>query len=423
MFISTEIYLTVMAALFLEMLRERPAAADPLGRVTILALWLGPVAYHVASVGVLFDHSVPFLVYLIVVTAAGVAWAASAAPPVARLILWVMVATPFYSWLGLHAAGRWYVAVVATASAIYLLHLFGQFRAVDADKKPSSSDVALFHLNGLGLFAFVYFAVYANAGSTAAVAFGLAAWNAVLAQIFRSHEAEGVPHALALAFSFVAVGIAITLTGPWWTVAWAAEGAAVIWVGLATWRRWLRLGGAALLGLATARLVVLEFSRTIASFTLFANRRMATGAFIVALMYGAAVLHRRRSAAPADEDGRWATGWMVAANILTLGLLTADVYSFWTVREERLAARFARELTISMTWAIYAMGLITIGFRRQLAALRYLALGIFGVTVAKMFAIDLLQLEGVYRISGFLVMGLVLLAASFLYQRYRPGPS
>jgi hypothetical protein len=359
-------------------------------------------------------------VYLIVVTAAGVAWATAVASPVARLVLWALVAVPFYSWLAIHSNGRWYVAVVAAAGAIYLLHLFAQFRALDADEQPSPSDVVLFHLNGLGIFAFVYSAVSANAGSTATVAFVLAAWNGVLAQIFRTRKADAVPHALALAFSFIAVGVAIALTGPWWTVAWAAEGAAVIWVGLATWRRWLRVGGAALLGLATARLVVLEFGRTIASFTLFANRRMATGAFIVALMYGAAALHRRRSATPADEDGQWATGLIVAANILTLGLLTADVYSFWTVREERLAAGFARELTISMTWAIYAMGLITIGFRRQLAALRYLALGIFGVTVAKMFAIDLPQLEGVYRISGFLVMGLVLLAASFLYQRYRP---
>jgi uncharacterized membrane protein len=40
-----------------------------------------------------------------------------------------------------------------------------------------------------------------------------------------------------------------------------------------------------------------------------------------------------------------------------------------------------------------------------------------------MFTVDLLELDGVYRITGFIGLGLVLLAASFLYQRQRPRAS
>jgi uncharacterized membrane protein len=69
------------------------------------------------------------------------------------------------------------------------------------------------------------------------------------------------------------------------------------------------------------------------------------------------------------------------------------------------------------------MGAISIGFRRQSATLRYLALALFGVTLGKMFTVDLLELDGVYRITGFIGLGLALLAASFLYQRQRPRPS
>jgi uncharacterized membrane protein len=35
--------------------------------------------------------------------------------------------------------------------------------------------------------------------------------------------------------------------------------------------------------------------------------------------------------------------------------------------------------------------------------------------VTKLFAVDLQTLDGIYRISGFIVLGSVLLAASFLY--------
>lgn len=418
MYVSTEIYLTVVSALFLAMLRARHHADDPIGRLTILVLWTGPLAYHVASVAVLFPHAVPFLVYLIAITAAGVAWGTANASPAARLVLWCMVAAPFFSWLPQHAAGSWYSAVLATGGAIYFLHFFGQLHAIDAGTPTSETDTALFHLNGLGLFGFVYLAVHANAGSTAAAAFGLAAWNGLLAQMCRRRQDDVVPHALALCFTFTAIGVSIALTGPWWTAAWAAEGAAVIWIGIVTCRPWLRYGGAMLLAMATGRLIVLEFAETATSFTLLFNRRMATGGFIVAMMYGVAALHRGASAKRRDEHYQWATGWVVAANVLTVALLTSDIYSYWSIREERRSAGFARELTISLTWAAYAMGLVALGFMRQIAALRYLALVLFGVTVAKMFSVDLLELEGVYRISGFTVMGLMLLAASFLYQRY-----
>lgn len=159
MFVSTEVYLTVVSALFLAMLRARHDANDPIGRLTILVLWIGPVAYHVASVAVLFPHSVPFLVYLIAVTAGGVAWGTANGSPAARLVLWCMVALPFSSWLGGHAAASWYLAVLATGGAIYLLHFFGQFRAMDTGEQPAEMEIGIFHLNGLGLFGFVYLTV------------------------------------------------------------------------------------------------------------------------------------------------------------------------------------------------------------------------------------------------------------------------
>ena len=248
----------------------------------------------------------------------------------------------------------------------------------------------------------------------------LAIWNVVLAALSRRRGAAGpVPHALALAFTFGAIAVALGLSGPWITVAWAAEGAAVIWVGLSLRRSALRYGGMFLLALATGRLVVFQFGETLVSFTPFLNSRMAAGGFIVALLYGAAALHQRYRDSLSVAARPAAAGFVAAANILTVALLTADIYSFWEVRGERFTASFAREVSISVTWAAYAMGLMVLGFMEQSAVLRYLALGLLGITVVKLFAVDLLALDGIYRIIGFIVLGLVLLAASFLYHRSR----
>ena len=75
-----------------------------------------------------------------------------------------------------------------------------------------------------------------------------------------------------------------------------------------------------------------------------------------------------------------------------------------------------------MKCAVAPMLVIWIGFSRRSPTLRYLALALFGGTVLKMFAVDLLELDGAYRITGFMALGLLLLAASFLYQRQRTSP-
>jgi uncharacterized membrane protein len=421
-FASTETYLTIIGVMFLLILREHRRSRHQLAKVVCGVLSAGPLLYHFVSVAILFDHSLPLLLYFIIVSALGVAWLRDRAW--LRLLLWVVNAVPFLIWVESHANAAWYVAALSVAIALYGLHLAGQLRALDTVEEPPLPEVALFHLNGLGLFAWMYPSVYGHAGSIARLAICLGIWNAVLVLGSRRRGAAGpMPHALALTFTFAAIAVALGLAGPWITVAWAAEGAAVIWVGLVL-RKWaLRFGGTLLIALAIGRLVVLQFGETLVSFTLFLNSRMTLGAFIVALLYGAAVLHSRYRDTLGERAPMWTSGFVAAANVLTVALVTADIYSFWEVRGEQFTASFAREASISVTWAAYGMGLIALGFNRRSPVLRYLALALFGITVVKLFAVDLLALDGIYRIVGFIVLGLVLLAASFLYQSRRRTPA
>ncbi|HXG59040.1 MAG TPA: DUF2339 domain-containing protein, partial [Thermoanaerobaculia bacterium] len=75
-----------------------------------------------------------------------------------------------------------------------------------------------------------------------------------------------------------------------------------------------------------------------------------------------------------------------------------------------------RDFSWSALWMAYASVLIAIGFARSSPFLRWLALSLFGVTIAKVFLYDLSELERVYRILSFLVLGALLLAVSFAYQ-------
>jgi uncharacterized membrane protein len=111
---------------------------------------------------------------------------------------------------------------------------------------------------------------------------------------------------------------------------------------------------------------------------------------------------------------------LVGASALTVFLVSAEISSYWARPFGGGAeAPFARSLMLSASWAAYAGALIAIGMRRHYAPIRYFAIALFGLTLIKVFVVDFQQLGGLYRVVGFVVVGVILLLVSFLYQRTR----
>jgi uncharacterized membrane protein len=74
-------------------------------------------------------------------------------------------------------------------------------------------------------------------------------------------------------------------------------------------------------------------------------------------------------------------------------------------------------LALSLLWTFYAIGLMLSGVLWKAIGLRWQALVLFGVVVAKVFFYDLSFLQQFYRVLSFVVLGLALLLTSFLYHR------
>jgi uncharacterized membrane protein len=73
---------------------------------------------------------------------------------------------------------------------------------------------------------------------------------------------------------------------------------------------------------------------------------------------------------------------------------------------------------VSILWAIYAALLTIIGFAKRYATPRRMGLILFLITAFKV-VIDVWSLGEIYRIVSFIIFGVIALAASFLYVRYR----
>ncbi|MBI2543673.1 MAG: DUF2339 domain-containing protein [Candidatus Rokubacteria bacterium] len=77
------------------------------------------------------------------------------------------------------------------------------------------------------------------------------------------------------------------------------------------------------------------------------------------------------------------------------------------------------QVGLSVLWTLYAAAAMAWGFVRSVPVVRYAALALFGLTIGKVFVVDLATISTLYRIVSFLVLGLVLLGVSFVYQKVR----
>jgi len=150
--------------------------------------------------------------------------------------------------------------------------------------------------------------------------------------------------------------------------------------------------------------------RTAGEAVLF-NPHAAAAAVVAALCYILAWLHYRDSQAP--DRGVTIGAALLVAQFVTLALLTSEIYAYWPFREGHLA----RELMVSVTWGLYATVLIVVGLRYRYAPIRYFAMVLFGLTILKVFAGDMAQLERIYRVSSVIGLGVLLLLTSYLYNR------
>jgi len=389
-YLVTELFLTLFCAMFLLILRDRPIR------------WTAPFGYYFLSLAILGDHPAALLVYLVLLSLVGVLVARRFDSWV-RLAFWFAAATPLLLWTyDLRDTHRWMAAGLAAWAAIYLLNLIAMSEATLVRRESLTGfAIALLDLNGLVAFDGAYRLIdpqFPNASAPLAAA--LALLNGGLAAgLWRRFRDEAL-HFAALAFTFLTIAIALQFHGLWITAGWAAEGAVIAWLGLRERREWLRIGGLTLLAIAIMRLLVSLLAQPLAEPIPLLNRRGLCGLFVIALLYWLAKVDRRLSRV-----------FVISANVLTLSLLTSEISARYSM------SRFAQELTISFTWGVYAAGLVVVGLKKRYTPIRYLAMIVFGFTTFKVFAVDLSELDRIYRVLSTIALGVTLLATSYLYQK------
>lgn len=283
-------------------------------------------------------------------------------------------------------------------------------------------------------------------------AFAAVTWNHLQAWMGLTYLALSCCYA-TLAFSYVrkqagrtsfancVMGIAIVLftaaapiqfgEQPWGAVIWSVEAAALMWLALRTNLEMLRWASYVVFFITAFRLLIIDTAITVADFTPVLNHRFLAYAVGIAGMYTAGYLiSRGRSLLRENETKIAAPAFFIAANFFTLWLLTAEVLNtfdkalynlnaYESFSGRGVALRNFQNLSITGLWAIYAVVALVVGIFRRIRFLRLGALVLLLIAIGKVFVYDVFNLAMVYRIVAFIGLGLLLIAAGYLYQRYK----
>lgn len=142
--------------------------------------------------------------------------------------------------------------------------------------------------------------------------------------------------------------------------------------------------------------------------------RIFTGATVIASLYAAQFLsprHPEEAQLAGQGLKRW-LGWIdlnarsafaVLASVLLAALLYYEV-----------PARF-----LTIAWALEGVMLLAVGFPARERILRLSGLVLLLACILKVFAYDLREIETLFRILSFIVLGLLLLGVSLIYTRFK----
>jgi len=263
-------------------------------------------------------------------------------------------------------------------------------------------------------------------------ALGLAAAYLVLSSQFRRRAGSdpdvvrtiNLLH-IAIAIAFITIAIPLKLNAHWITIGWLVESAVLLFVAVRTRTDFLRYFAVATLALGIIRLLIYDnFSVQ----TLVFNARFATYLVAIAILAGI-VAAGDRFAKEGERPFLQLAG--VVLNLLALYALTLEASDYFGRQlanlyqvaprdrygELQQQIEFARNFSYSAIWLAYGAGLMTFGFWKRSAFVRWQALVLIAFTIGKVFLFDVSALQQGYRIVSFIALGAVLMAISYVYHR------
>jgi uncharacterized membrane protein len=206
-----------------------------------------------------------------------------------------------------------------------------------------------------------------------------------------------------LAIFFLTIAIPVFFKVRWSTLAWAVEGAAILSLGRK--EKVFQIFPLTLLSIAVFKMLFIDYSLLEPLSFLFNSIVTITAVFLSAKFL---------------STNREASGKQMAATLVVIGML---LVFWWTLTgTDKFFEKFynlikMKSLVISILWGIYSLALFVFGIAKESSPVKTAGFIMALLTIVKVFFYDLSYLERSYRILSLVILGIILLTISFIYQK------
>jgi uncharacterized membrane protein len=286
-----------------------------------------------------------------------------------------------------------------------------ELRVPTPELRPSSASVLLVNAGFTTAFGWILIDERGTDTGATAWVLGLTVVHIVLGGFgFRQRMSSEIAAMLiAVGIGLSGVTLALAFDGPALVVGWSAEAAILAWVAMRTGEKRALVFSGAFLGLAALHTLAIEapLDALVDGVPNLTEAVAAVLSVAVAALVVGLLLDRREL-------------WMTAFAVAAVGFVYAASLVIVDVLEGDEPGRSqTAQVALSMFWAGVGLSAIVVGLARDIRELRIGGLILLGIGVVKVFVYDLAELDELYRVLSFVVVGLVLLAGAYAYQRVR----
>lgn len=357
----------------------------------------------------------------------------------------------YYSWYTTnYNHDLWFLALSFLTAFFGIFCLLAILRNLIYREKSDISDVILVLSNGIAYFLGLFNILQPFVGSLPGllpISLGCIYIAYSYSALTRCREDRAlILSYVGLAVLFATIAIPIQLKHNWVSISWAIEALVLIWLGFGLRYPDIRGIGLGIGILSLVKVLLIDYSYSpyvYASNQFIFNERMFTYLAIVFFIFIAAWMYKKNKNDIMPGEKAVSTCLVLLANFVLLVQFSVEAKTYfahlasvsaqaqpavvmgrhsgqWTIFSAEYGKLFsARELSLSLLWVIYAFLIVAVGMIRKFRALRLMGLVLFGVSISKIFLLDLSQLDRAYRIVSFITLGVVLIIASFFYQKYK----
>jgi len=334
-------------------------------------------------------------------------------------------------WYAGHREPAEWSQVLMLATALYAV--FAVYPFVLASRARESRDPYLTAIVGSVFYFFAARAAFLQGGLSSIVGVVPVFEGGVLALLLRAllrieptggRDLARLAIVAGSALAFATVAIPLQLKQQWITIGWALEGAALAWLYRRIPHRGLLYSAMALLSAVFVRLalnpaVFIYEPRGMRVFNWYLYAYLICS---VAIFVAAWWLSRTDDRLIVLGDWAKASTLLPPAGVILLFLLLnieiADFYATGPEITFRFGVSIAQDLTYTLGWLIFGLGLLAAGIYLHNRPGRMTAVAMIAITTFKAFLYDMGSLEGLPQVASFVGLAISLSLVALALQKF-----